>query len=356
MKKSRRIGGLSRLAVIVICCAIINPLNNLQARVEMPSVEDTREAERARLASFEADIAGLYVRLPIAGMAAGLLRGNDLSWFKGYGYADLAMKRRVTPDTPFHLASLTKTFASTLLLQLGEQGRLDLDTPAADFGIKLESRGTITLRHLFSHTSHDRPGEDYRYDGSRFAQLDRVIEQITGRSFEVYLNNLIVGPLDLKNTGRMGGVFEVPPASPYKLNDAGDLVPGAYKTYFGSAAGLVASIADYAKYLTAVKNNRFLRPETQALAFTPAKSTVGHDLPYGLGWFVESVKGTKVIWHYGYWDSVSTLVVMLPDKNLSFFAFANTDALSRGFNLGNGRILESPAAAIFLEHFLFDVE
>ncbi len=328
----------------------------------MSSPNSSARAETAqalapeKLAAFEREMARLYEGLPMAGLAVGLLSGGELRWFKGYGYADLAKKTPVTADTPFHLASLTKTFAATLLLQLVEQGRLDLDAPAADFGIELKARGTITLRHLFSHTSHGAPGKRYRYDGSRFAQLDRAIEQATGESFEARLEQVILTALGLENTGRMGDELAVPLASPYALNDAGELVPGAYKTYYGSSAGLVASVSDYAKYLTALREHRFLRPETLALAFTPSRSSLGHELPYGLGWFIERLEGTKVLWHYGYWDAVSTLVVILPERDLTFLAFANTDALSRGFDLGSGRLLNSPAAALFLQRFLFEAE
>lgn len=322
-----------------------NPSSNLPA---------DKEAEQARLAALDARLSQMHERLHLAGMAAGILRGRELWWFKGYGHADLAEKTPVTRDTPFHLASLTKTFASTLLLQLVEQGKLDLDRPAADFGIELESRGTISVRHLMSHTSAGKPGEGYRYDGSRFAQLDRVLERITGRGFKAKLDEIIIRPLGLKNTGAMGDALETKLASPYKLSDAGDLVPGAYPTYFGSSAGLVASVSDYARYIVALQDNRFLRPETLALAMTPTRSTAGHDLPYGLGWFVETVKGTRVIWHYGYWDSVSTLVAMVPERDLTFFAFANTDALSRGFDLGDGQIQRSPAGQAFLECLVFD--
>ena len=318
----------------------------------MPSVEAAQEVERAKLVALEADLSEMYEYLRMAGMAAGILRGRELLWFKGYGFADLAEKTPVTRDTPFHLASLTKTFASTLLMQLVEQGKLDLDTPAATFGIDLKSRGTITVRHLFSHTSGGKPGERYRYDGSRFGQLDRVLKQITGRSFKANLDEIVIRPLGLKNTGRMGDALETKLASPYKLNDAGDLVRGAYPTFFGSSAGLVASVSDYAKYIAALKENRFLRPQTQAIAFAPTKSTKGHVLPYGLGWFVETIEGTKVIWHYGCWDSISTLVLMVPEKDLTFLAFANSDALSRGFDLGRGRIVRSPAGLIFLENFI----
>ncbi len=320
---------------------------------DTPLVEAAQEAEQAKLVALEADLSEMYENLRMAGMAAGLLRGRELMWFKGYGFADLAEKTPVTRDTPFHLASLTKTFASTLLMQLVEQGKLDLDTPAATFGIDLKSRGTITVRHLFSHTSGGKPGGRYRYDGSRFGQLDRVLKQITGRSFKANLDEIVIRPLGLKNTGDMNDALETKLASPYQLSKSGALVPGKYPTSFGSSAGLVASVSDYAMYIVGLKENRFLRPQTQALAFTPTKSNSGRDLPYGLGWFVETIEGTKVIWHYGYWDSISSLVLMVPEKDLTFLAFANSDALSRGFDLGRGRIIKSPAGLIFLENFGF---
>lgn len=309
------------------------------------------ESAQSSLAALEADLSQMFESLRMAGMAAGILRDRELWWFKGYGFADLADQTPVTPDTPFHLASLTKTLASTLLLQLVEQGKLDLDAPAARFGIDLDSPSSITVRHLFSHTSGGSPGERYRYDGARFGRLDQVVEQITGRSFKTNLEETFIRPLGLKNTGQMDDDLETSLASPYELNDAGDLVPGAYPTYFGSSAGLVASVSDYARYIVALKEGRFLRPDTLAMARTPTKSTKGRDLPYGLGWFVETVGGTRLIWHYGYWDSVSTLVLMVPERDLTFLAFANSDALSRGFDLGDGHVVRSPAGAIFLDHF-----
>ncbi len=310
--------------------------------------------DRRTLIEFEEELARLHAELRLPGLAAGVIRGRELWWFKGYGFANLAKKTPVTRDTPFHLASLTKTYASTLLMQLVEQGKLDLDTPAADFGIDLKSRGTVTVRHLFSHTSRGKPGERYRYDGSRFGQLDRVVEQITGRSFKANLDGIVIRPLGLKNTGDMNDALETKLASPYQLSKSGALVPGKYPTNFGSSAGLVASISDYAKYIVALKENRFLRPQTQAIAFTPTKSNSGRDLPYGLGWFVETIGETKLIWHYGHWDSISSLVLMVPEKDLTFLAFTNSDALSRDFGLGRGRIVKSPAALIFLHAFVFN--
>ena len=323
-----------------------------QANAGNMSFETAREMDRRTLIEFDAEFARLHTELRLPGLAVGMIRDRELWWFKGYGFANLAERIPVTRDTPFHLASLTKTYASTLLMRLVEQGKLDLDTPVTDFGIDLKSRGTITVRHLFSHTSRGKPGQRYRYDGSRFGELDRVIERITGRSFRANLDSIIIRPLGLQNTGGMSDALEIKLALPYNLSKSGTLVPGKYPTFFGSAAGLVASISDYAKYIVALKENRFLRPQTQTVAFTPTKSNSGRDLPYGLGWFVETIGETKLIWHYGHWDSVSSLVLMVPEKDLTFLAFANGDALSRGCGLGRGRIVKSPAALIFLHAFV----
>ncbi|MBT6203561.1 MAG: serine hydrolase [Alphaproteobacteria bacterium] len=285
-------------------------------------------------------------------MAAGILHDRELIWFKGYSVADLAAQTPVTQNTPFHLASLTKTFTSTLILQRVEQERLDLDTPASEFGIKLDGPGIITVRHLFSHTSAGIPGTHYCYDGSRFAQLDRVITSVTGCGFKDHLKAVILEPLRLQNTGQLGDRLRTQLASPYQPDPSGNLVAAAYPTYYGTAAGMVSSVFDYASYLIASQEHRFLKPETQALAFTPSRSNKGRLLPYGLGWFVETLRGTRVIWHYGHWDAVSALVLMVPERDVTFLVLANTDALSRGFDLGDGRIVRSPPGYIFLKHFV----
>src|SRR6185295_10621248 len=102
--------------------------------------------------------------------------------------------------TAYHLASLTKTFASTILMQLVQEGKINLDDPVSKYGITLESNGVIKVRHLFSHTSEGNPGEQYSYNGNRFAELDKVIEKATGKSFAELLIANILDPLDMNET------------------------------------------------------------------------------------------------------------------------------------------------------------
>jgi CubicO group peptidase (beta-lactamase class C family) len=142
-------------------------------------------------------------------------------------------------------------------------------------------------------------------------------------------------------------------AHPYGLDDKFNPVRIKYPVYFGTAAGLISSVLDMAKYDIAVDRHRFLTKETQQLAFTPFTSTGGEALPYGLGWFTQDYKGTRLIWHYGYWTGNSSLILKVPERNLTFIAMANTDNLSRPTDLGSGDVLSSPVGMAFLQTFIF---
>jgi CubicO group peptidase (beta-lactamase class C family) len=292
-------------------------------------------------------------KLKLPGMAAAIVKDQQIVWMEGFGLADLEKEIPVTPDTPFHLASVTKTYASTILMALVEQGDLDLDDPVSRFGIELQSRGTITVRHLFSHTSEGIPGTHYRYSGDRYGLLDRVIEQVTGKSFATNLEERIIAPLSLNNTAADSRDLAVSVAIPYTYSRNGGFVPGKYRDHVSCAAGLMASVADIAAFDIALDQHRFIRPQTQELAWTPTVSTRGRKLPYGLGWFTQTYRGSRLIWHYGWWPPhVSSLYLKVPEQSFSFIILGNTEALSKGFGLHRGKVKRSPAARLFLQTFV----
>lgn len=325
----------------------------LAAILFLPLPAPAAAVEKTRFADFDAEMKFLHDYLDLAGLAVGIVEAGEIRWFRGYGHADLARQTPVTRHTPFHLASLTKPVAATMLMQLVEQDRLDLDQPARDFGIDLPAGGEISIRHILTHTSHGQPGHRYRYDGSRFATLDHVIKKLTGRRFEEQLAQAIIRPLGLSQTGPMSMRLAPPLARPYRRDETGQLDPAKYPEYFGSSAGLVSSVADYARFLTALQQDQLMKPATRARSFTAAQSPSGEVLPYGLGWFVETVRGEKIVWHYGYWTAVSSLVVLVPDRDIAVIALANTDGLSRGFRLGRGQIANSPVGNAFLNMVVF---
>jgi ketosteroid isomerase-like protein len=142
-------------------------------------------------------------------------------------------------------------------------------------------------------------------------------------------------------------------AQPYALDREFKLTKISYPQGFSTSAGLISTVLDMAKYDIAIDQNKFLAKETQQLAFTPAVSTKGESLPYGLGWFTTSYKGTKLLWHYGYWTGNSSFILKVPEQNITFIIMANSDNLSRPTDLGAGNALSSPVGMAFLKTFIF---
>lgn len=464
----------------------------------------TADQPAARIASLETQLESLRQELKIPAYSAAIVKDQKVIWAKGFGYADVENKIPATEHTGYHLASLTKTFASTILMQLVQDGKIKLDDPVSKYGITLESEGVIRVRHLFSHTSEGNPGERYSYNGNRFAELDKVVERATGKSFAQLLIANILDPLGMNETApnvptivstkspntagqtaetevkaaamdliagfnsgnvdqiqqrlapqqnrfqgdggflisfidptELRGAFQAgfkvkmevnnleaavygdsavttffmattitPPnggvrtegpwrssifwnkqdgawklvhshqsplgramitekhqlrfdtvtkilAKPYALDREFKFTKISYPQGFSTSAGLISTVLDMAKYDIAIDQNKFLTKETQQLAFTPAVSTKGESLPYGLGWFTQNYKGTKLLWHYGYWTGNSSFILKVPERNITFIIMANSDNLSRPTDLGSGNALSSPVGMAFLKTFIF---
>jgi CubicO group peptidase (beta-lactamase class C family) len=96
-----------------------------------------------------------------------------------------------------------------------------------------------------------------------------------------------------------------------------ELVPVEYPSHFGPAAGLVSSVDDLVKYSNAIDEGRFIQTESWNKMFTPTLSKKGKTLPYGIGWFVRNYNGRKVLWHTGWWTGNSSLLVKIPEEDLT---------------------------------------
>jgi CubicO group peptidase (beta-lactamase class C family) len=326
-----------------------------------PAAVTSFTAPAATLAEFEARIEQLRQDLNVPGLGLSIAKVQKIVWSKGLGLADREASIAPTGDTSFHIASLTKTFASTVILRLVEQGLVGLDDPVSSYGVAIPNASAITVRHLMTHTSESTPpGSAFRYNGDRYQLLQEVVERASGQTFGALVVGGILKPLqlqhtapnpqDLVNFALMGFdsiEFRRNLARPYAVNGS-TISPGAYPSLFGVAAGLISSANDVAQYSMAIDRDAFLRAETQAMAFTPMSPSV----PYGLGWFVQTIGGVKVIWHYGLWTSNSALIIKVPSKGLTFVALANSDTLTSTVNLGNGDLMVSPTAREFVNAFV----
>ncbi len=322
-------------------------------------------APAASVPEFEQRLEDLRASSHIPAITAVISKGQGVVWVKAYGFADIAAQRPAADTTVYHLASLTKPFAATVLLQLVEEGKVSLDDPVSKYGISLTSpTGTVILvRHLLSHTSEGVPGTRYAYNGDRFGLIDAVIAQAAGKPLDAALQERIIGRIGLRRTapnpqspsfavsGLDKATFEANMARGYSYS-LGSSRLTAYPTYFGAAAGLTASALDVASFSMAIDRDALLQPATKALAYAPTVSPSGEIFPYGLGWFSTTYKGVRIIWHYGLWTANSSLIVKVPDRELTFVVLANTDALSSPYQLGAGKLETSPWARLFLDTFV----
>ena len=315
---------------------------------------------------FEGKLEHLRQQLRIPGMAAGILQDQRLVWAKGFGYADLENRIEATISTPWHIASVTKTFAAIILLQLVEEGKLSLDDPLEKFGIRVKSRGVVRVKHILTHTSERKPGTFFRYSGRLWEHLAQVIKAASGKSFKELLVERIIRPLKLADTApNKEAASEAYPFDDilnrgtvlYGMDESFNPRRSEYELGFYAAGGLFSSVQDMAKYATAIDKDLLLKPETKKMMFTPFSSANGKAFPHGLGWFSQVFRGRLLVWHFGWHpDHASALILKVPERKLTFMVFANTDKLSQPFNLLRGNVLNSPAALLFLKRVVFPDE
>src|SRR6185436_9376058 len=215
----------SHLRILAVTIAILGPIAaaqsppppTLESRLE-PLINQTMAANK----------------IPV--LAIGIVKNGKLTYAKGFGISRLGATKPVTTRTLFHMASVTKTFVATAIMQLVELGKIDLDAPLVRylpyFKMKDERYRIITIRQMLSHTSGipdvtdyhwDKPeyvdkalerffrsravssmvwapGERFGYSNTAFEILGDVIAKLSGQSFEDYVKQQILAPLGMKDS------------------------------------------------------------------------------------------------------------------------------------------------------------
>jgi CubicO group peptidase (beta-lactamase class C family) len=342
---------------------------------------EDRSQDKERLERFEKKIDEFRAQLGIPGMSAVIVKDQEVLWARGFGFADVEARVPAKPETVYHIASFTKTFAATLVMQLAEQGKLDLDEPASRYSGDFND-DSVRVKHLLSHTSGGAtPGERFEYDGSRFDYLTAVIEKKTGKSFREVMVKTFLDPLAMSSSVPGADVVDEADkwvellgkenldryrdilsrqSKPYTLYGAGEIVPVAYPPKsFSAAAGLLSTVLDMAQFDIAIDRHVLLKKATQEKAWTPFLSNGRQRLPYGFGWFVEDYHSARLLWHYGHWGKgFSGIYVKVPEQNLSLVLYSNSEALADHQFLADERpvawvIERNVFACSFLRLFVF---
>jgi CubicO group peptidase (beta-lactamase class C family) len=332
-----------------------------------------QEPSASQLALFERYLDALRQRAGIPGLSGAIVHRQQIVWENGFGYQDVERRIAARPDTPYRIASLTKTFTSMLLMACVERRTLDLDSPIRRYTTLIPETGA-TVRHVLSHTSEGTPGAAFKYDGNRFAALTAVVGECTGRPFRESLATGILDRLAMRDSvpgqdlehpsadavaffdpatlARYGSVI-ARLARPYTLDARGRTVAAEYPPrVINASAGLISTVRDLAKYDAAVDRDVLVSAEARELAWTPFTTAAGRVQPHALGWFVQQYRGQRVVWHYGYWAQFSALYVKVPQRDLTLILLANSGELSSPFPLGNGDVTTSAFARAFLRMFV----
>src|SRR5262249_24730784 len=143
-------------------------------------------------------------------------------------------------------------------------------------------------------------------------------------------------------------------AKPYTLYGSEVLAVNYPPRDIEAAAGLLSTVLDMAKYDAAIDRHQLLKPETQWRAWTSFVSIHGDSLPYGLGWFVQSYQGVRLVWHYGHWGTgFSATYLKVPTQGLTLIMLGNSEALSDPFYATGGMETNAFACA-FVRVFVLE--
>ena len=304
----------------------------------MGPTEDVASKLEAKTASFVKEH-----RLP--GAAVGIVHGDALAWFAGVGFADIAEHRAPDVTTLYRVASITKTFTGTAIMQLRDEGLLHLDDPAVEHLPELASGvspfgalETVTIRRMLSHESGlqgDPPGTDWwvpdyegsaernlarageitttippntqqKYSNLAYQLLGEIVARRSGVPYPEYVRTRILEPLGMNGSG-----FESLPedlsercAIGYAARFLSDVLePASIPPSVWAEGGLWSSVEDLARWLSfQLKEDGGSREGAQILAGDSLKEMhkaryLGDDAwteAFGISWY--AVRKGEVIW------------------------------------------------------------
>lgn len=306
----------------------------------------------------------------IPGLAIAIVSGTDTIYQKGFGRANESGKK-ITDKTAFFIGSSSKSFTAMAIMQLAEEGLLDINEPAVNYlpDFKcVKNAGEITILHLLNHTSgfstyegmklfdwkaggslsrisenykgirlSRNPGASYEYSNLNYVILGAIIEVVSGMTYKEYVMKKILEPLDMNHTFADFGE-----AQQYGLEKGYQPVLGrirqtAYEFHpeIIPAGYLVSNAEDMAHYLIAnlnngkYKNTRLLSEDGMSKLHTKSSDTSGH---YGLGWFDYG----ELVHHGGSAENYHANMMLLPAKKLGIVILYNiNDNISGAFIKGS---------------------
>lgn len=312
------------------------------------------------------------------GAAVLVVRSGKAVFERGYGIANLRSMRKIDAQTNFRLASVTKQFTAMAIMLLVRDGKLHYDDRLTDVFPGFPAYGkAITIRELLNHTSglqdyedlmsppapgpppgkisqiqdaavldlleHQTttkftPGTKWEHSNSGYVALGLVVAKVSGQSFGQFLHDRIFAPLGMTSTiAYQEGKNEVSNrAYGYRHDKDGwhenDQSPTSATLGDG---GVYTSLHDMVRWDKAVREHILLNTEEMQAALTPVRppdgmpyEPDGTTAEYGFGWFLNSYKGHRRMWHYGETVGFRTAIERFPEDKLTIVILCNREDLS----------------------------
>jgi len=307
-------------------------------------------------------------------VSAAILFADGTIWRATSGFADVGTRRRLTADTEFAVASISKTFLAALILVLAEEGKLAVDTPVVNYLPDLAIDPTITVRQLLDHTSglHDffydpviddalladrkrtwtaddvlgyvgkpyfKPGQGWHYSNTNYVILGWLAESIEGAPLAEQLHARFLTPLGLDHTHYQGVEAPLGPmarayrfdgpglrSKPIALTDGTDVVPfTSVVTAAGSAGSIASTAEDLVTWARALYGGNVLTPASFVAMVTDAQRTVAFkpSIPYGLGVQEATIDGRPTLGHSGRLLGSRSVVRWLPNEGIAIAVVTN---------------------------------
>lgn len=330
------------------------------------------DAQGLPYALFERYLEQLRVETGIPGISSVIVQGGRVVWAAGLGKADVERSVNASDDTVYPIGDLTQTFAAVLVGQCVDRVGLSINQPIRRWTDAIPE-GSATLRHVLSHSSSGVPGEAFRYDPGRYAALTNVVGDCADEPFRAAVHREILDRLamkdsvpgrDLADTGnRYRELFSGAEldgfaralqrlATPYRV-DRGKATKSDYPAEdVNAATGLVSTAQDLARFDIALDNHALLAGDLLSVAWNNVTTSAGAPLPSGLGWFVQTYNGERLIWHFGATPgAASSLLIKAPRRDLTLILLANSDGLSPA-TIAEGDVTVSLFAKLFLRLFV----
>ena len=347
MKNSRLTKRL--INIILFACVIINGFQAMAQ--ETDSIGKSGQVNKL----FECT-----TNKPFPGASVIVIHHGKMLLNKGYGLANIEQSEPNTPLTVFRLGSITKQFTAMAILQLYDKQMLQIDDYVEKYFPGTLNGNKITIKNLLTHTSGimeslDKelaftPGAQISYSNAGYILLGKIIEKVSGMSYEKYLQENIFKPLGMNNTGYEHPDIKVRNcATGYIISDNGSYtdigesdVSGAF-----SAGALYSTAEDMFRWDQALYTEKLVKASTLNQAFSQATLNDGSTIKYGFGWMVSQWRGIKEVGHGGDITGFNSYIARYPDEQFTVIVLSNIEMRPPG-PLPDAGILAHKIAEIYL--------